>query len=236
MTEAEWLTGDDPLALLAHLRGQGNSWARRLLTWLRMRRRDDRHCKARLFACACCRRIWPLLVTPVLRRAVEVAERFANGEVSAGQLAAARAAAAESPWGAAARAATRAAWESAWDAAFQSATEAIKALDWVSVPEAAADAVRAERRVQCVLLRDLFGNPFRPIRIERPIAWLSDDLLEEVRAIDQKHDFDALPHLAERLQAAGCRESELLDHCRSTGPHAHGCWVLNVLLGREEER
>src|SRR5438128_4039887 len=58
-----WLTEDNPRALLEYLRD------RRLLT----SRKD------RLIACACCRRAWPFLSDKRSRRAVEAAERFADG-------------------------------------------------------------------------------------------------------------------------------------------------------------
>ena len=64
MTEAEWVACTDPVPMLDFLRD----------------RASDR--KLRLFACACCRRIWHLLGDEGSRRVVVVAERRADREAS----------------------------------------------------------------------------------------------------------------------------------------------------------
>ena len=64
MTEAEWLTSTDPAAMLGSVE-QGAS---------------DR--KLRLFACACCRRVWNLLSDKFSRKTLTIAERYADAEVT----------------------------------------------------------------------------------------------------------------------------------------------------------
>jgi hypothetical protein len=46
-------------------------------------------------------------------------------------------------------------------------------------------------------------------------------------------DFSAMPILADALQDAACDSADILDHCRGSGPHVRGCWVVDLVLGKE---
>jgi hypothetical protein len=39
--------------------------------------------------------------------------------------------------------------------------------------------------------------------------------------------------LADALQEVGCEQEDILNHCRSDGPHVRGCWVVDLLTGRK---
>lgn len=80
------------------------------------------------------------------------------------------------------------------------------------------------------MLREVFGNPFRPV-VPDP-TWLTSDVLLLVRGIYDERAFDRMPILADALQDAGCDNEEVLSHCRGTGPHVRGCWVVDLLLGK----
>jgi hypothetical protein len=70
MTDQDWLQSDDPAAMLECV-----TFHKRQVGWGCV---SDR--KLRLFAVACCRQVWHLLTDERSRRAVEVAERYADGD------------------------------------------------------------------------------------------------------------------------------------------------------------
>jgi hypothetical protein len=81
-----------------------------------------------------------------------------------------------------------------------------------------------------VLIREIFGNPFRVIDLD---TWRTDTAIALARQMHESRDFSPMPILADALQDAGCDNDELLDHCRGPGPHARGCWVVDLVLGNE---
>jgi hypothetical protein len=74
-------------------------------------------------------------------------------------------------------------------------------------------------------------EPFRRIKLNR--AWLTRDVLAIARNIYEERAFNWMPILADALEDAGCSEEQILSHCRGPGPHVRGCWVMDLLLGKE---
>jgi hypothetical protein len=84
-----------------------------------------------------------------------------------------------------------------------------------------------------LLLRDIFGNPFRPICINPTwLAWNDGTVVKLAEGIYDDRAFDRLPVLADALEEAGCDNAEILNHLRGPGPHVRGCWSLDLLTGR----
>jgi hypothetical protein len=83
------------------------------------------------------------------------------------------------------------------------------------------------------LLRDLFGPlPFRPVRLDSGwLTWQGGTVGHLARSIYKEGRFECLPVLADALEEAGCTDAALLAHCRINGGHVKGCWVLDHLLG-----
>jgi hypothetical protein len=101
------------------------------------------------------------------------------------------------------------------------------------VSQVIARADRAERRSQAELLRDLFGNPWRPFVIDPAwLRWRDGAVARVARSIHAEKRFADLPVLADALEEAGCALPEVLGHCRRPGSHVLGCALLDAILGR----
>ena len=240
VTEAEWLACDDPWPMLWSLGGLASER------------------KLRLLACAFCRRIWQLLPGEASRLAVEAAEQFADGAIRRSRLEAAwRAARAESDDLAAvvalgSRSQRAAVGMDAAQAAVDASARAPRPQD-SAAHGARALATQAGLRdagghrgrgtsaevppefvAQCALVRDLFGNPSRRVAAPQR-AWLrwNDATVPRMGgAIYDERAFDRLPVLADALEDAGCADPDWLGHLREPGPHARGCWPVDLLLGK----
>ncbi len=211
MTEAEWTACNDPTPMLEFLRGKAS----------------DR--KLRLFACACCRVGWHVVKNERSRRAVMTAERYADGLAARKVLNEVWAAASQVGWRGTP---TRAAGAAASGAA-QAAAPTMTTLEAASVATAITHAMRSPKNLSG-LIRDIFGNPFRPLPPLDP-AWLgwNDSAIRKIaQTIYDTRAFDRLPVLADALEDAGCTDAAILAHCRERGEHVRGCWVVDLLLGK----
>jgi hypothetical protein len=233
MTEAEWDAACEPRPMLEFLRDSG--------------RLSDR--KLRLFTAAVCRWAWPLLTHKRYRRVVEVAERFADGLADERQLRTALGDEAdEYDWlgGVNDIAFVVSLPPAALDvrAAIRALSCSAHALGRAAYPDADFDhdeylgaaAVRDEEAAaQAALLRCLYGRPpFHPPTVPAPVLrWHGGTVVRLAQAIYDKRRFGDLPVLADALEEAGCTDDEILNHCRGPGPHARGCGVLDLVLGKE---
>ncbi len=224
MTEAEWLACTDPTPMLEEFLHDKAS-----------------NRKLRLFACACVRQGWHLLTDERSRQSVVIAEHHADGSVDDAELN---------------RACDEAdvAITNPRDAYLELGKkeqerrvfEATCAAHWSSVEEAweAADQllqwhfVEDEDARRSGLLRDIFGNPFRTICLDS--AWLTPTVLALAQAAYDNRispagtlDNARLAVLADALEDAGCTDAVILNHCRQPREHYRGCWLVDLLLGKE---
>jgi hypothetical protein len=88
----------------------------------------------------------------------------------------------------------------------------------------------AESAAHCDIIRDVFGNPFRPVIFDR--SWLSPTVSALVRGVADNLAFDQLPILADALEEAGCSSTDLLDRCRGAGRTYAGAGWCVCYLGR----
>jgi hypothetical protein len=85
-------------------------------------------------------------------------------------------------------------------------------------------------RLQDAVFRDIVGNPFRAVEFDP--FWRTSDVLGLARAVYEDGVFDRMPILADALMDAGCADEAIIGHCRGPGPHVHGCWVVDLVLGK----
>jgi hypothetical protein len=123
----------------------------------------------------------------------------------------------------------------------KAALRAAQAARWIELQEESLQqddgqpeerAARRERRAHCVLLRDLFGNPFRPVEVEPAwLDWNDGCVAKLARVVYEERKYQEMRILADALEEAGCANRDILNHCRQPGEHVRGCWVLDMLLG-----
>jgi hypothetical protein len=184
--------------------------------------------KARLFAAACCRRIGHFL-DEGQRKAVEQAEWYAERATGRWYPAGGVVGRVSPDAASAASAAVYAAYPDGDPGVV--ATYAAAAL-------ASADAdFDAERGAQAALLRDIFGSPFRPPRVAPSVlSWNDGTIVKLASAVYEERDFTQgrMGVIADAMEEAGCTDQQVLSHLREQGVHhVRGCFVVDLLLGRE---
>ena len=124
------------------------------------------------------------------------------------------------------------------------AREAAKAVCYAVLPrELFAPAETCQRiapndQIPPSLIRDIFGNPFRPASLNP--AWQTPTVVALGQAAYDSRtlpgstlDGARLAVLADALEEAGCDNANVLNHLRSPGPHVRGCFALDLVLGKE---
>jgi hypothetical protein len=253
MNEQEWVRCDDSIPmlefLLANLRDpldsllgktdSGSDRSGELLRWRAAQR------KFRLFACACVRRTGEF-GGPEQLNAIRISEQYADGLVDKAALEAAFVPVRKLPepirWDADMALSVFGPTDMVWEGRLIDLLLGIgPELDVMAVARKAAEIVieregaesrrgKGERNQQAHLLRDIFGNPIRPVALDP--SCLNDTTRAVARAIYEKGRFADLPLLAKALKKdADCANPELREHCRWPIRHVRGCWAVDLVLG-----
>lgn len=207
MTEQEWLAYTDPEKMVRFLHEKAS----------------DR--KLRLTACAYCRSVWRLM-GKASRKAILLGEQIADEPVD------------EDHRKAVTRAAIEAVcrFEEAGGDFFMAADMAYRVpheTGWYAVEWTIGNWLPPLASAVSIM-RDIFGNPFRPVSIDPSwLAWNDGMVRRVAQGIYNDRAFDRLPILADALEEAGCDNAEILTHCRQPGEHVRGCWVIDLLLKNE---
>jgi hypothetical protein len=214
-----------------------------VMRWLRKHGSDR---KFYLAAVASLRQVEHLLTEPASRAAIDVAERFADGQATLAEMHVARDGAVTAKFSGQVGYATKeeikrqyacmAAWYVATPHDQAPAPKNGPRGIWLAAYNAIDNATNAgnpreTRPRHAGLMRDIIGNPFQPVKVDP--AWLTSNVVALATAIYEQRAFERMPILADALEDAGCTSSEILEHCRSGGEHVRGCWVVDLLLGKE---
>lgn len=195
--------------------------------------------KLRLFGAACCRQLGNWLLHPRVLKALDAAERYADGKITDDTL---------SKWSREVDRATDACDTRTVRTGFTPEWIAYHAVASLTTPNTyagwrmvATNILRREELYREVipdmharllaLLRDIVGNPFRPVAFSPD--WRTGTAVALARQMYESRDFGAMPILADALQDAGCDNNDVLSHCRDANHvHVRGCWVVDLVLGK----
>jgi hypothetical protein len=219
MTENEWLACTRPIDMFQYLQDQSTQR------------------KRRLFVCACGRQMWDLLFDERSRQAIEVGERYADGEATKHELVVAYLAA-FSCFGSTCSYGASTGYQPARLAAGAAAMLRVFIQSDYRLSTQWHDE---QWPAHVVLLRDVFANPFQRVSVlSFWLEWDSGRIPELARSIYNDRllpsgllNPDRFPALADALEEAGCRDGFILSHCRSEEPHVRGCWLIDLLLNNE---
>jgi hypothetical protein len=196
--------------------------------------------KWRLLLCAWARRVAPVAEQPQTYTLLATAEQYADGIVlrsavdelwlSAGQFGYGLDRGAH-----AFGAALATGFRSDSNDIFHSASEAL------DLAASASGKPETEWAVQAAIIKDVFGNPFHPSPPLPPavLNWndgtirrIAQAIYEDRRMPEGTLDNARLAILSDALLDAGCDNEDLIQHCRSAGPHVRGCWAVDLILGK----
>jgi hypothetical protein len=200
--------------------------------------------QARLFLCACVRQAWAVLEEPS-RLAIEVVERWVDGQATDREL--------------------NAAWARTWElrrlgvgseadrAAMLVATPSPRSLPETTIlqgcdlvlyallAEAACRVVQGQidldqwasldgriRAAQEALFRDIAGPS--PTLDSAWLRWDDALVLRLAAEIYDERRWADLPVLGDALEDAGCTDETILCHCHAPALHTRGCWLVDALI------
>lgn len=224
MTEAAWLTSDDPKAMRRTLVGiDGDDFNRRCIDY-------DR--KLRLFCCACHRAFHPPGSYDAgyleVERADGNSDNWPSGVDSLSSRWCDRAGEAKGENDPQTRENTAALLREVFGNPFRPANFPVECQR--------CGKINGERWVQAsgeILCTE--GSVFVAAQCRGTVScpWFTPTVLSLVQYVSEERDFAGLPVLADALEEAGCQEEVILRHLRSEVSHVRGCWVVDLLLGKE---